>query len=93
MNTEQTTSESSCSKTDPISMRAAWNRVLGLAAWADMIRTHMDYQASLRKMTDKPCPYCTSDNDGIRETYFDQTCKGCVLRMGSNQVLGASPKP
>lgn len=27
------------------------------------------------------CPYCTSDNAGVRETYFDQTCAGCVARM------------
>ena len=29
----------------------------------------------------KPCPYCSSDNPGIRDTYFDQTCKGCCERM------------
>jgi len=27
------------------------------------------------------CPYCSSDNKAIRETYFDQTCEGCVTRM------------
>lgn len=27
------------------------------------------------------CHYCSSDNKAIRETYFDQTCKGCVERM------------
>lgn len=27
------------------------------------------------------CPYCTSDNEGIRGTYYDQTCEGCVKRM------------
>lgn len=27
------------------------------------------------------CPYCESDNAAIRETYFDQTCAGCVRRM------------
>ena len=30
----------------------------------------------------KGCPYCTSDNEAIRSTYYDQTCKGCVKRMG-----------
>ena len=30
----------------------------------------------------KECPYCTSDNEAIRDTYFDQNCVGCVLRMG-----------
>lgn len=28
------------------------------------------------------CPYCTSDNEAIRTTYYDQTCEGCVKRMG-----------
>lgn len=28
------------------------------------------------------CPYCTSDNAAIRSTYYDQTCEGCVKRMG-----------
>lgn len=27
------------------------------------------------------CPYCTSDNEAIRSTYYDQTCEGCVKRM------------
>jgi hypothetical protein len=31
----------------------------------------------------KPCPYCTSDNPAIRTTYYDQTCEGCVKRMGA----------
>ena len=30
---------------------------------------------------DIACPYCLSDNDAIRETYYDQTCKVCVERM------------
>lgn len=30
----------------------------------------------------KACPYCTSDNEAIRTTYYDQTCEGCVKRMG-----------
>ena len=30
------------------------------------------------------CPYCSSDNDAIRETYFYQTCAGCVTRMSPN---------
>lgn len=28
------------------------------------------------------CPYCTSNNEAIRSTYYDQTCEGCVKRMG-----------
>lgn len=28
------------------------------------------------------CPYCTSDNKAVRDTYYDQTCEGCVKRMG-----------
>ena len=33
------------------------------------------------------CPYCTSDNDAVRETYFDQACAGCVTRMTHNAQL------
>lgn len=29
------------------------------------------------------CPYCTSDNEAIRDTYFDQTCHGCAKRLGA----------
>ena len=35
---------------DPVMFRAAWDRVLGLAEWAEMIRIHMDHQAKLRKL-------------------------------------------
>ena len=40
-------------------------------------------QAALTEPSEpKPyCCYCESDNDGIRSTYFDQTCKDCVKRM------------
>jgi hypothetical protein len=44
------TSPSRCSH-DLISIRDAWSRVLGLATWADMIRTHMDHQAKLRQLS------------------------------------------
>lgn len=30
----------------------------------------------------RACPYCTSANEAIRSTYYDQTCEGCVKRMG-----------
>ena len=30
---------------------------------------------------DIACPYCLSDNDAIKETFYDQTCKVCVERM------------
>lgn len=29
----------------------------------------------------KPCPYCTSDNRAVKDTYFDQNCSQCVARM------------
>lgn len=32
--------------------------------------------------TPPPCPYCSSPDEAIRETYFDQNCRGCVKRMG-----------
>lgn len=40
-------------------------------------------QAALAEPSEpKPyCCYCESDNEGIRSTYFDQTCEGCVKRM------------
>ena len=31
----------------------------------------------------KPCPYCASDNEAIRDTYYDQNCEGCVKRIGT----------
>lgn len=31
------------------------------------------------------CPYCTSNNPAVRTTYYDQTCKGCVERMGRQE--------
>jgi hypothetical protein len=31
----------------------------------------------------RQCPYCASDNPAIRGTYYDQTCEGCVKRMGA----------
>ena len=34
----------------------------------------------------KPCPYCASDNQAIRDTYFDQNCEGCVKRMGTSST-------
>ena len=34
----------------------------------------------------KPCPYCASDNEAIRDTYFDQNCEGCVKRMGTSST-------
>ena len=27
------------------------------------------------------CVYCTSDNEGIRATFYDATCAGCLKRM------------
>jgi hypothetical protein len=32
---------------------------------------------------ERQCPYCASDNPAIRGTYYDQTCEGCVKRMGA----------
>ena len=29
----------------------------------------------------RECPYCNSDNPGVRDTFFDQSCSGCVQRM------------
>ncbi len=37
---------------------------------------------TVRSATPTSCPYCTSDNEAIRTTYYDQTCAGCVKRMG-----------
>jgi hypothetical protein len=39
----------------------------------------------------KPCPYCASDNQAIRDTYYDQNCEGCVKRMiGTSSTSGAA---
>lgn len=29
------------------------------------------------------CPYCASNNDAIRGTFYDQNCPSCVARMGA----------
>ena len=33
----------------------------------------------------RDCPYCTSDNEAIRTTYYDQTCPHCVTRMSAKE--------
>ena len=30
------------------------------------------------------CPYCTSKNRGIRETYYNMCCMGCMNRMNAD---------
>jgi len=42
-----------------------------------------EIHAEIAKPEINPCPYCTSENKGVRETYFDQTCEGCVKRMAA----------
>lgn len=34
-----------------------------------------------RQEQTRPCPYCT--NPVMGRTYYDQTCLGCVTRMGA----------
>lgn len=29
------------------------------------------------------CSYCTSDNEAVREIYFDMNCPGCALRFAA----------
>jgi len=29
------------------------------------------------------CPYCSSDNNAIRDTYYDQNCLGCIKHKGT----------
>ena len=52
-----------------------------------------EWEASIERMREaiqgprsaigrRECPYCTSENEAIRSTYYDQTCEGCVKRMG-----------
>lgn len=31
---------------------------------------------------EEPCIYCNHENPVVRSTYYDQTCPGCVRRMG-----------
>lgn len=42
----------------------------------------LEASRSALSATARACPYCTSDNPAIRSTYYDQTCDGCVKRMG-----------
>jgi hypothetical protein len=54
----------------------------GVDSW---IRTGDDLEEAIDAAMDRTshaCPYCTSDNPAIRSTYYDQTCEGCVKRMG-----------
>lgn len=62
--------------------------VAALTLARDQIR---QLEASNRQLRDarsatpsRECPYCTSDNPAIRTTYYDQTCEGCVKRMGQS---------
>lgn len=55
--------------------------------WDDCWRAH--HACAIHKIESAPsatrrneCPYCTSENPAIRDTYYDQTCEGCVKRMG-----------
>lgn len=34
------------------------------------------------------CVYCESDNEGIKSTYYDQACAGCVKRMAAPELTG-----
>lgn len=55
----------------------------------DLERSMANHNADLNGTTvseTRRCPYCTSDNEGIRDTYFDQTCAGCVRRMGGSAL-------
>jgi hypothetical protein len=61
------------------------NAAIGEPSWDDI---GPRIRASIGKLMSAPqsarerrCPYCTSDNEGIRSTYYDQTCEGCVKRM------------
>lgn len=50
-----------------------------------LFRYIFDLKADLRAAlsTRGACPYCTSTNDAVRGTFYDQTCAGCVARMGA----------
>ena len=65
------------------SSNSPWDRALDLldsAACAETMR--LTRPAKPEPSEPKPyCCYCESDNEGIRSTYFDQTCEGCVKRM------------
>ena len=64
------------------SSNSPWDRALDLldsAACAETMR--LTHPASKPSEPKPYCCYCESDNEGIRSTYFDQTCEGCVKRM------------
>lgn len=54
-----------------------------LGGWElDLVRRRLLAESSAPSSARRTCPYCTSDNPAIRSTYYDQTCEGCVKRMG-----------
>jgi len=61
--------------------------VRAVALWPEWFRPHVIvtdhlFFSNAPSASAQICPYCTSDNEAIRGTYYDQTCEGCVKRMG-----------
>ena len=48
---------------------------------ADKLRNGIIEELEKQRKITKPCPYCSSENESIRSTYFDQMCYGCYKRM------------
>ena len=64
------------------SSNSPWDRALDLLDSAACAETMRLTRPASKPSEPKPyCCYCESDNEGIRSTYFDQTCEGCVKRM------------
>ncbi len=47
----------------------------------ECLRCHGRTYKIFRQNNDVVCPYCNSDNDAVRETFFVMNCKGCCDRM------------
>ena len=72
------------------SSNSPWDRALDLLDSAACAETMRLTRPASKPSEPKPyCCYCESDNEGIRSTYFDQTCEGCVKRM----THPAKPEP
>lgn len=38
----------------------------------------------MKPTTEYKCPYCSSKNKAVRETYYDMMCQGCMSRINAD---------
>lgn len=65
---------------------SCWDSISDMLA----IHGHPEYGSVLVWHDVGPCAYCVSDNQAIRETYFNASCPGCDARMGAGSARNPS---